>query len=461
MAQNTDYVEVPKQALDSNSKEKSETNIFHGKLEYKVYKRRWVILLIYVCFAFVNNIQWIQYAIINNVVMRYYNVDSVAVDWTAIIFLATFVPLIFPALYFLEKMGLRWAIFLGALGTALGSWIKALSVAPGRFWVTFVGQTFVAMSQVFMLSIPPRLAAVWFGSDQVSTACSIGVFGNQVGVAAGFLMPPFFVKNHDNVDDIGSDLSVLFNVTAGVCTLALILVVAGFQKAPPLPPSPEQALKIQAASEEESFLLGVKRLMINKGFVLLLITYSLDVSVLNSLSTLLNQLILIYFPKGEEFAGQVGFVFMVAGMVGSVIFGIILDKTRKYKETTVAVYVMSTLGMLSFTFALRTESKALVYVTSGFVGCFVGGYMPVGFELGSEITYPESEGTTAGLIILVTQLMGIFHAVLYSWMVREVGDMWSNLFMTATLLLGTALTAMIPGDLRRQAANKVKVEEDA
>ena len=78
--------------------------------------------------------------------------------------------------------GLRWAIFLGALGTALGSWIKAVSVAPDRFWVTFTGQTFVAICQVFLLSTPPRLASVWFGSDQVSTACAIGVFGNQVGI---------------------------------------------------------------------------------------------------------------------------------------------------------------------------------------------------------------------------------------------------------------------------------------
>jgi len=37
------------------------------------------------------------------------------------------------------------------------------------------------------------------------------------------------------------------------------------------------------------------------------------------------------FQDGEEFAGQVGLVFIVGGMVGSVIFGIILDKTHKFK----------------------------------------------------------------------------------------------------------------------------------
>ena len=61
-----------------------------------------------------------------------------------------------------------------------GCWIKCGSVAPDRFIVGFIGQTVVAISQVFILGIPAELAATWFGADQVSTACAIGVFGNQV-----------------------------------------------------------------------------------------------------------------------------------------------------------------------------------------------------------------------------------------------------------------------------------------
>lgn len=76
--------------------------------------------------------------------------------------------------------GLRLAVILGSLGTAVGSWIKVLSTSPDLFYVAFIGQTVVAISQTFILGIPPLLAAIWFGADQVSTATSIGVFGNQV-----------------------------------------------------------------------------------------------------------------------------------------------------------------------------------------------------------------------------------------------------------------------------------------
>lgn len=54
-------------------------------------------------------------------------------------------------------------------------------MAPDRWWITFTGQTVVALSQVFVLSVPVRLAAVWFGPNELGSACSIGVFGNQVG----------------------------------------------------------------------------------------------------------------------------------------------------------------------------------------------------------------------------------------------------------------------------------------
>ena len=45
----------------------------------------------------------------------------------------------------------------------------------------------------FILEMPPKIAAVWFPATEVSTATSVGVFGNQVGIALGFLIPPLII----------------------------------------------------------------------------------------------------------------------------------------------------------------------------------------------------------------------------------------------------------------------------
>jgi hypothetical protein len=78
---------------------------FHGGdvLQCKVYKRRWLILLIFVLLCIVSTSQWTQYAIINNIVVRYYHVEIIYVEWTAIVFMAVYIPAIIPALMFLEK----------------------------------------------------------------------------------------------------------------------------------------------------------------------------------------------------------------------------------------------------------------------------------------------------------------------------------------------------------------------
>lgn len=46
------------------------TNI--GPLKLKVYKKRWLILIIYMIYAGTNSSQWIEYSIITNIVTRYH-----------------------------------------------------------------------------------------------------------------------------------------------------------------------------------------------------------------------------------------------------------------------------------------------------------------------------------------------------------------------------------------------------
>lgn len=84
--------------------------------------------------------------------LRYYGVSSLAVDWTAMAFMAYYLIFIFPATYMVNRWGLRWSNIIGCCVTCLGSWIKVLSVSPDRFWVTFIGQSLVASTQVDQIS---------------------------------------------------------------------------------------------------------------------------------------------------------------------------------------------------------------------------------------------------------------------------------------------------------------------
>ncbi|XP_043490525.1 feline leukemia virus subgroup C receptor-related protein 1 [Polistes fuscatus] len=419
--------------------------------ETKIYSRRWLILMIFVLYSASNAMQWIQYSIIANIVERYYKVTSVLVDLTSMIYMITYIPFIFPASYLLDKFGLRVAVIMGAIGTAIGSWVKVFSVSPNLFWITFIGHTIVAVSQTFVLSVPARLAAVWFGPDQVSSACSIGVFGNQLGIAIGFLFPPILVPNSDDTELVERGFQIMFYIVAALTSLILVLILLFFKAQPPLPPSPAQAVQRDNESTED-FIQSVKRLLTNVGYLLLLLSYGINVGIFYAISTLLNQIILEYFPGHEEDAGRVGLTIVCAGMLGSVVCGIVLDKTHKYKETTLGIYICSFLGMIIFTFTLDIDRIYVVYITSAILGFFMTGYLPVGFELAAELTYPEPEGTSAGLLNAVTQVFGILFTILYRYLIKLLGDLWANIILCIALAIGAFFTTIIPNDLRRQNA---------
>ncbi|XP_054277209.1 uncharacterized MFS-type transporter C09D4.1-like isoform X2 [Macrosteles quadrilineatus] len=425
--------------------------------ECRVYTRRWFILALFVVYSMSNAMQWIEYSIIANVVQKYYDVPSSYVNWTSMIYMITYIPFVFPASWLIDKLGIRVAVTLGALGTCAGAWIKVFSVAPDRFLVTFLGQTVVAISQIFVLSMPAPLAATWFGPDEVSSACSIGVFGNQLGVALGFVIPPMIVKNSEDLDVIGSGLSLLFYGVAILTSVLLVLILFFFQSSPKLPPSPAQAVQRSAASIP--FLTSIKHLVTNTGYMLLLVSYGINVGVFYAISTLLNQIVLAYFPGKEEDVGRIGLMIVVAGMLGSVCCGVVLDKTHKFKETTLAVYFFSLVGMVIYTFTLNCGYIAVVYVTAAVLGFFMTGYLPVGFELGAELTYPEPEGTSAGLLNAGAQVFGILFTIGSSYVLELIGDLWANAVLCCCLVIGTGLTALIRSDLRRQAAHAKNTQQ--
>ncbi|XP_073783785.1 choline/ethanolamine transporter flvcr2a isoform X2 [Danio rerio] len=383
----------------------------------RLYRRRWVILLLFSSYSLCNAFQWIQYGIINNIFMKFYQVSSFAVDWLSMVYMLTYIPFIFPVTWLLERKGLRVVALLAASINCAGTWIKVASVQPSLFWVTMLGQFACSCAQVFILGMPSQVASVWFGSDEVSTACAIGVFGNQLGIAIGFLVPPVLVPNVEDMGELAEHISIMFYVTAGVATLIFLLVVFVFQEKPETPPSLAQVALRNMPTGQHSYLAYIARLMCNKPFILLLISYGLNVGSFYAVSTLLNRMIIEHYPGEEVNAGRIGLTLVVAGVVGSLICGVWLDKTKTYKF-------------------------------------FMTGYLPLGFEFAVELTYPESEGTSSGLLNCSAQVFGIAFTIIQGKIIDHFSTLAGNIFLCVFLLIGSIMTAFIKSDLRRQKANQ-------
>ncbi|TRY88480.1 hypothetical protein DNTS_005160 [Danionella cerebrum] len=392
----------------------------HTPPETRLYKRRWLIVCLFSSYSLCNSYQWIQYGIINNIFMRFYSVDSFTIDWMSMIYMLTYIPLIFPVSWLLDKKGLRVIALVAAALNCAGTWIKVASARPDLFPVTFFGQFTCSVAQVFILGMPSRIASVWFGSD-------------ELGIAIGFLVPPILVPNLEDLDKLAEHIRAMFYITAGVATFLFVLVIIVFQDRPEIPPTHSQAAARRIPPESYSYTASIRRLLRNKAFILLVITYGLNVGCFYAVSTLLNRMIIEHFPGEEVNAGRIGLTIVIAGMVGSLICGVWLDRSKTYKQTTLAVYLMSLVGLVVYAFTLDLGRLWVVFITAGSLGFFMTGYLPLGFEFA---------------------VFGIIFTICQGKIMDSYNTLAGNLFLCAFLLMGTVLTGFIKSDLRRQLANQ-------
>lgn len=80
------------------------------------------------------------------------------------------------------------------------------------------------------------------------------------------------------------------------------------------------------------------------------------------------------------------------------------------------------------------------------------GYLPVGFEFAAELTYPEPEGTSSGLLNASAQIFGIVLTIFGGWLLTNFSDKVCNGTLTIALFIGAVLTVFIRPDLKRREA---------
>ncbi|XP_074598387.1 histamine transporter [Brevipalpus obovatus] len=418
--------------------------------EIRTYRKRFFILILFSLYSASNAFQWLQYAIITRKISILYGIDDLFVNLTSMIYMIVFVPGMLPASYILDTKGIRVAILIGSLANFAGAFVKCFSLQQEQFVITMIGQVLASVANLFVLSIPPRLAAVWFDEKEVSTATSIGVFGNQLGICAGFFLPPLIVTS-STVDGISSQLSLIFYGTALLTGFLFVLILLFLDDKPPSPPS-IFAAKAKITQEEISFFQSLRYLVTERNMILLAISYGINVGVFYAISTILDQMIASAYPGEEAAAGRIGAIITVVGTVGAMCSGWILDRFHLFKETTLVLYLFSTIGLLGFTLTLNV-SLPWSHLVAAFLGFFMTGYLPIGFEYAAEITYPQPEGNSAGLLNLSAQIFGILLSLLATIMVSRFGFVMCNGILSAMLFIGLVMTALIRGSLKRREAS--------
>ena len=436
---------------ERNRTQMEEEELLASDTRTEVFKRRWLILAIFCLLSFSNAGQWISFAPISNIVHQYYQVSLFAVNCLSMIYMAVYIVFIIPASWILDTYGLKVSTVLGATFNALGAWLKFCgSFSDGFHWV-LVGQTFAALAQCFILGVPPRLAAAWFGERERSTATALGVFANQVGVAVYFVVIPHVVLNSSKPEEQEIEFQYVYGGLGIFCSLVGALVLIAFESSPPSPPSASQAVLIETQEEDKlSHKEAVRSLMRNPSYVILLISYGLYCGVMYTTATLLAQLLRGSFPNSELLIGFLGFAFLISGLPGTVLIGLWLDKTFAYKKGTIFLVGFAFFAQGGFTlyveFGKDIHWLFPIIVLFGFFGTSL---LPLGFEFAAELTYPVPEGTSAGLLNTSAQLCGIILIAIVGVIIEKFSVLCGNVILVGALLVAVGILPFIKSDLQR------------
>jgi len=357
------------------------------KSEFKVYSYRWIMLVVYMFIVAMNQLLWITFAPITSEAVVYYGVSELWIGILSMSFMVVFIAVSIPASWIIDRYGIRIGVGIGALLTSIFGLTRAF--ASTNFDLLLISQIGIAIGQPFLLNAITKLSARWFPITERATASGLGTLSMYIGILAGMIVTPFLSLSS------GID-GMLYSYGIFAVVAAVIFILFARESPPTAPCLPGQ--------EERALVLdGFKIIFRSKDFLWLMFIFFIGLGVFNSVTTWIEA---ILNPRNISVtqAGIVGGVMIAAGIVGAVVIPILSDRYRKRVPFIQIALVGATLGLIGISYS---TNYSVVLISGAVLGFFLLSSGPIGFQYGAEITYPASEGSSNGLLLLMGQISGI------------------------------------------------------
>jgi MFS family permease len=382
---------------------------------YRVYGYRWVMLAVFMFLNLTLQLLWISYAPILTPAAKFYGVSDTQIAALAVTsWLIAYLVLSIPASWAIDTYGIYVTVGLGAILMAVFGVLRGFAVNYTQvFWMT----AGIALAQPFLLNSWTKFAAHWFGVEDRATIVGVVTLSNLVGIAIGEAVPPLLLQG-------GMPIQVQQTIFGGITAFSSILFLLLARDKPPTPPCPP-------GQDARSVMFdGLKHALTVKDFWLLIFIAFVALAIFNGVSSLVEAIIL---PRGFSTtdAGTLGALIVVGSILGSVVLSYFSDKQRKRRRYLFIGILLAIPGMLGLAFA---ANYWLLMISGFWMGFFLVGIAPIGFQYGAEIVHPTPEGTSNGLIQLFGQTsIGFFYLMVA--MKSSDGSFTSSLLLAIVMMV--------------------------
>lgn len=173
----------------------------------------------------------------------------------------------------------------------------------------------------------------------------------------------------------------------------------------------------KSRSKGREFKEAIVFLFTDRSYVVLFLCYSLNVGAFQALATLVSQLTSPFgYSAGES--GFMGALVVIAGVFSAGIIGKLMDRYKVYTITLFVCYAFTWYWNLLWSSLLSPDKLSFVFfkffyfflltiisyiwllITAALYGSALLPALPLGVALASEVTYPISEATPIGFMVM-------------------------------------------------------------
>ncbi|MFX0033814.1 MAG: MFS transporter [Candidatus Hodarchaeota archaeon] len=389
----------------------------------QLYGYRWLVLILFMFTNITLQILWITYASITVEAAFYYGVAELDILLLSLVFMIAYIPVTFLASWLIDKYDFRIGAGVGALLAGIFGFLRFF--AGNNYMLLLLFQIGIAIGQPFVLNSITRLSANWFPESERTSATGLSLISQFIGIMLGVLITPFIFEAL-NLEMV----LLIYGILALISGMLFIILV---KNKPPTPPSTEISKERVLMGE------GLKKLFINRYFIILFITFFFGLGIFNFITSYIE---LIVIPRGFTAvdAGILGGLMLVGGIIGCVIMSVLSDKYKKPKMLLIISVLVATVSLFLITFF---SDPTILYIFSFLLGFGILSAGPVALEYAVDLTKPVPEATSNGMLMMIGQIGGIIFILFFEGFTTPMGDYFPTLLLESIFLLVTLIILLL------------------
>ena len=406
---------------------------------YKVYKYRFVALFSYILIMAYSQIKLCYTLPLMHIMQDAYEINIE--DWmmlNAYLHLLS-IPSLLVAIPLIEKRGVHISLFIGAVGVLATAW--CMTAINYHIYFMAINFTLFPLFVVFYRVAITKVSVRWFPpSQRIMATFTTNIFCD-LAVFLGSFIPTWYVETPPKdskwtpqlKDHIKHQIYKGFLMEAILGSVMFTTAILLYREKPKSPPSPaDDNISNKKKSE---IIKGVLRLARNKNFLIVLLGH---IFFLTMFELSLGNKAMIYSPfdvdaeKATSYSMMAG---VVAGSISSIITGIFLNKSKRFKLAICLSMFLTAGAMAANTFIPFLNSVWWIVLGSAFTAFCSGPEMSIAQEFACELGYPVGESLIIGLITLLYNPLTIISQ-------EAIKDMINYPTKTKSLIFGLVTAAV-------------------